>query len=165
MRIHVIRAVLRVVFQNKDSRVVPVGAIGDSLDDAANCKVIVRQGSRWPRLAGLRAFGVIVGQVHDYQIGERVLAGPAVTLELLELVQELVGAKLVGILDAEHWVERIEVVAQLGLGGEADADHRYGPWIGAGPAARIANIGRDGLSFIYGGARALHSRRQGWTPL
>ena len=63
MRIHMVRAVLGVVFQNKDGRVLPVRAVGDRFDDASQRQVVIRNRGRRTRKMRTRAARMVVGQI------------------------------------------------------------------------------------------------------
>ena len=66
--IDVIGTVLSVIFQNKNSSVVPVRAVGDRFDDATEGKIVIRNrgggfGTTRPGTAGM-----VVGQVEQDKI-------------------------------------------------------------------------------------------------
>ena len=63
MRVNVVGAILGVVFQNKDRGVIPIGAVRNGIDHAAERQVIVGNGGGRARQLGTRAAGVIVGQI------------------------------------------------------------------------------------------------------
>src|SRR5690242_9493580 len=60
--VDVVGAVLRVVFEDEDGGVVPVGAVGDGFNDAADGEIIVGEGSGGSGLAFVEAGSVIVGE-------------------------------------------------------------------------------------------------------
>ena len=68
MRVHVIAAVLRIVLQNKDGRVVPVRAMRKCFHHPAHRQVIVRHGRLRCRQARLRPEGVVVAQAQDHEL-------------------------------------------------------------------------------------------------
>ena len=54
MRVHMVPAILRVVFQDEKRGVFPEGRVGDGLDGSANGKVIVGDGGFGSGSAGAR---------------------------------------------------------------------------------------------------------------
>src|SRR5579872_2181073 len=98
MRIHVIGAVLSVIFDDENGGVIPVRTVRNSLDDAAHGKVVVGNAGGGLALPGAGCGGVVVGQAQQHeirQLGALVLLARA--NKLFKLVQKLVGAQLVGI--------------------------------------------------------------------
>ncbi len=77
MGVDVVGTVLRVVFENENGGIVPVRAVGDGVDDAANGKVVVGNGGCGTRLALSAAGGVIVGKAQENELRETVFAGIA----------------------------------------------------------------------------------------
>src|SRR5215470_5850741 len=97
MRIDVIGTVLRVVFENEDGGVFPVGTVRDRLDDAAEGEIVIGNVGGRSRAPGPCASGVVVGQMHRDELREFPLfALPASSDEAIELREKLVGAQLVG---------------------------------------------------------------------
>src|SRR5258708_7473716 len=115
MGVDVVAAVLGVVFQDEDGGVVPVGAVRDSVDYAAQGQIVVGDRGLGARAIRSRAAGVIVGKIEQHEGGELELgvffrfAGVNVGREFVE---EFVGAELVGIVGIEIGIERIEMIAQ-----------------------------------------------------
>ena len=70
MRVHVIGAVLSIVFDDEDRRVIPVRTVRDRLYHSPDGEVVVRHGSGGARLSGRGAVGVIVGQVEKHVGGK-----------------------------------------------------------------------------------------------
>ena len=60
MGIDVVGAVLRIVFEDENSGVVPIGAVRDGVHDAADGQIVVGNRSGGARLALCSAGGVIV---------------------------------------------------------------------------------------------------------
>ena len=60
MRVYMIAAILRVVFEDEENRVVPEGRVGDGFDRAPHCKIVIgyRGLRRWA--AGFGSRGVVV---------------------------------------------------------------------------------------------------------
>src|SRR5438552_7304 len=117
MRVDVIGAILSIVFEDENGCVVPVGAVRDRLHDAAQRKIIVSDGCGRARLARSGAAGVIVRQIEQYEL--RQLGSLPLFLganEASELVEKLVGAKLIRIFSVEVGEARIEVVTQSRFG-------------------------------------------------
>ena len=97
MGVDVIGAVLRVVFDHEDGSVVPVRAVGDGIDNAAEREVVIGDRGLRRGLARTRASGVVVGKVEQREL--RKLFGASLRFhKLVELAQEFVGAELVGIV-------------------------------------------------------------------
>src|SRR5215472_14411421 len=101
MGVDVIRTILSVVFEHKNGCVIPVWAVGDGVDDAAQGQIVVGDVGGRPGAVGTRAAGVIVGQIEQneawhLEIGAFVrLAGAHVGAELVE---KFVGPKLIGVI-------------------------------------------------------------------
>src|SRR5512132_4298034 len=94
MRIDVVRAVLRVVFQHEYRGVLPVSAVRDRVDDPAEREIVVgNHRARGPRVARGPP-RVIVTDADDGELRQR-----SVAFELLKLLEPDVDAPLV--LDAE----------------------------------------------------------------
>ena len=140
MGVDVVGTVLRVVFEDEDRGVVPVRAVGDGVDDAANGQIVVGNGSCGTRLALCAAGGVIVRKAQENELRESVFAGIASGEEAIELVEELIDAELIGIGNFEIREERIEMSAQFDLRGNIFGEDGNVPRIRAGTAARIADI-------------------------
>ena len=68
MCVNVVRAVLRVILHDENSRLVPRAALRNRFDDAPECQIIVggTRFRRWASLGG--ATGVIVWQADDHQV-------------------------------------------------------------------------------------------------
>src|SRR5438093_8104716 len=116
MGVDVVGAVLGVVFDDEDRSVVPVGAVRDGLDDAAESEIVVGDGSRGTRNAGGGTVGVVVGEIEEDELRElSSLPFSAGANEIFEFVEELVGAELVGIHGVEVGIQRVEVVAKSRL--------------------------------------------------
>ena len=117
MGVDVVGAVLGVVFDDEDRSVVPVGAVRDGLDDAAESEIVVGDGSRGTRSAGGGTVGVVVGEIEQDELRQlSSLPFFAGANEIFEFVEEFVSAELVGIHGVEVGIERVEVVAQRRFG-------------------------------------------------
>src|ERR1700733_5017991 len=147
MSVNMIGSVLRVVLQNEDGRVVPIGAVRNGIDDAAYSQVIVRHRGLRRGLRGTRASGVIVGQIEQSELGKFFIRSLAL-YELAELAQEFVGAKLVGIIGIEVGKLRIVVVTERDLGRTHELELRNRPWPRTLSTWRIANVWRQRFTFI-----------------
>ena len=62
MRIHVVAAVLRIVFENEERRVVPEWRMRNRIDGAAHRQIVIRNRRLRCRLARRGSRGVIVRQ-------------------------------------------------------------------------------------------------------
>src|SRR5690349_19155722 len=100
-----VRSVLSIIFQNKDSRTGPIPALRNDFDKPAQGQIIVRHHSRWRRVPWLRSHGVIVRQVHNNELWKL-----AVPFELPELALELVYACLIGYISDLVLVARIKMI-------------------------------------------------------
>src|ERR1019366_1089578 len=100
MSVNVVGAVLRIVFDDEDGGVVPVGTVGDGVDDAADRQIVVGDRGLRRGLAGTRASSVIVGQIEKREL-RKFFGGSFGFHELVELAEEFVGAELVGIVGIE----------------------------------------------------------------
>src|SRR2546428_949180 len=149
VRVDVIGAVLSIVFQNEDGRVIPVRTMGDGLHYAAEGKIVVSYIGGRAGLTRPSAASVIVRKIE--QDKGRQLSSVALlasTHKTFELVEELVSAQLVWVLRAEVRIQRIEVIAQHGLARLHALEHRYRPRPRAGGAVRLADIGRQGFALV-----------------
>src|SRR6185369_7336613 len=141
MRVNVVGAMLRVVFENEDSSVVPVRAVRDSLHDTANCQIIVRDRSGGAWHARLSAVRVVVGKIEQDELRQlSSLAFLARAHKSFKLVQKFVGAELIGILSIEIWKQRIEVIAPRCLHCLCALQHRDGPWPWARRTVRLPDV-------------------------
>src|SRR5581483_223956 len=111
--VHVVGAVLRVVFNDENGRVIPVRTVGDGFDYSTHRKIVVGDRSCRARLLRRGTVRVIVREVEQYErrqlVAVSVVSSPN---ETFKFVQELVGAELVGILRVEVRKSRIKVIAQ-----------------------------------------------------
>src|ERR1700728_3902652 len=131
MGVDVVRAILRVVFEDKDGGVIPVRTMRNSIHNAAESVIVVGHGSRRARKVRRRAACVVDGYIQQNKGGHlksRALILLAGANESGVLVQEFVGAKLVGIFRVEVRKQRIEVIAQFRLARFNPAEQRYLPW-------------------------------------
>ena len=96
MRIHVIGAVLGVVFQNENCGAGPETRFGDPFHQLAHGVIVIGGSGERSDLAGGGARGVVVAQAHDDQA--RHVAG---FLVFGEFVQKDLGAIDVGIVQVK----------------------------------------------------------------
>jgi len=105
--------ILRVVFNNEDCRVVPIGAMRHRLDHTSDRQVVVGDRGSRTRFSRGCPVGVVIGQIQEDKGRQfRPLALIPRADELAELIQKLVRPQLVGIRGVEireHW---IKVVSQ-----------------------------------------------------
>src|ERR1700686_435989 len=152
--VDVVGAVLGVIFENEESSIVPIGAVGYGVHDAPDSQVIVSNGGGGLGFVLGATGGVVVGKAKQDELGHGVMARVAGGNELVEFVEEFVGAELVGIVDPKIRVQRVEVVAELELGGDIFGQDGDGPGIGTGATARVANIVWQRLAFVDEGVGA-----------
>ena len=110
MRIDVVCTVLCIVFEDKDRSVLPIRTMRNRVHHSSKSEIVIGYscgGRGNPRLSGRR---VIVGQAQQDELWHRVVSGSALRDELLELVKELVSAKLIGKIQIEIRIPRIEVI-------------------------------------------------------
>src|ERR1035438_1784055 len=69
VRIHMVGAVLRVIFDDKDRRLGPELRVADRLDELAQREIVVADIRGWGELPGGRAVRMIVGQTENLQAG------------------------------------------------------------------------------------------------
>src|SRR5713101_1991776 len=74
--------------------------------------------------------------------------------ESVELVQEFIGAELVGIGDLEIRIQRVEVTTEFHFGCDILGQNWNGPRVGTRVTARVADIIFQSLAFVDGGAGA-----------
>ena len=155
-------AILGVVFDDEDRRVVPVRTVRDGFDHAADREIVVRDRGRRARLAGRRAVGVIVRQIEQdegWQLGS--LAFFAGANKILKLVEEKVGAQLVRIFRVEIREPGMKVVPQGRLAGLHPFQYRHVPGPRAGRSVRLAHVGRKRFTLANHGALALRAKGEG----
>src|SRR5215468_9155148 len=153
--------VLRIIFEDEDGRVIPVGAVGDGIDDASYCEIIVGDRSGGARLALGAAGSVIVWQAQEKELGHPVQVFSTQGNEAVEFVQKFVGAKLIGIRNLKVGEPRIEVAAEFFLRGDVFCQDRNVPWIGTGSTTRGTDILFERFSFLDDRALAFSSRNHG----
>ena len=68
--VDVIGAVLSVIFENENRRIVPVGTVRDRLHHATDREVIIGDACGWAGLSRSGAVGVIVGQIKKNERGQ-----------------------------------------------------------------------------------------------
>src|SRR5579872_4404784 len=97
MSVHMVGAVLRIVFENEDGCVIPVRTMGDGIDHAAYSQVVIRYRGCWCRVVGLGAAGVVITQAQQ-NILRKLSSFVLLTRlhERVEFVHELVHTKLIG---------------------------------------------------------------------
>ena len=83
-----------------------------------------------------------------------VLTRAACGNELVELVEEFIGAELIGIRDLEIRKHRVEMAAKFDFRGDILGQNRDSPRIGTRSAVRLADIVWQRLAFMDEGARA-----------
>src|SRR5216684_4664302 len=138
MGIDVIGAVLRVVFEDEDGGIVPVGTMRNGIDDPAEREIVIGDRRLRSWLAGTRASGVVIGQVEQREL-RKFFGGSLRFHKFIELAEKFVGAELVGIVGIEVWELRIIVLAQRGFCGTHTLHLRNRPRPGTWPTARIAD--------------------------
>src|SRR5580700_3578262 len=98
VRVHMVGTVLRVVFQNENCRVIPVGAVRNGVNHAAEREVVVGYGGCRARQIRSRASGVIIRQIkknESRQLEVRTFMRVAGAYVRGEFIQKFIGAKLV----------------------------------------------------------------------
>src|SRR5579864_9027928 len=131
MRVDVVSAILRVVFENKNGSVIPIWAVRNRIDDASESQVIVGYVGCRARTIGARSSGMVVGEIEQdkrRQLELRALVGLVRAHVRAEFVQEFIGTELVGIVGIEVRIERIEVISEHGLSRLDSAEKRNRPW-------------------------------------
>src|SRR5579884_2977253 len=101
MRVDMVGAILRVVLDYENRRVVPVRTVGDRLGDTSHGKIVVGYRRIWRRRAGLCAGGVVVGQTHQAKVRKlgAMTCFPGL-YESCKLPQKFIGPELVRIFDS-----------------------------------------------------------------
>src|SRR5688572_19660114 len=72
MCIDVVRAILGIVFNDENCRVLPVGAPGDSLDQKPNGVIIIGDEELWGGNAGPDPLSVVIREAHYRKVGQPV---------------------------------------------------------------------------------------------
>ncbi len=125
MSVNMVRAILRVVFQDKDRRVVPVGTVRHRLNHSTDREVIVGNGSVRRRQTRVRPRSVVIRQPQQNKLRHLLAAAARARFHKAgEFAQKFVSAKLVRIVKLEIGVLRIEMPLQLRLGGRVIGNQR-----------------------------------------
>ena len=112
MSVDMVGAVLGIVFENEDGSVFPVGAVRDSIDQAADGEIVIGHRGLWSGHAGSSAGGVIVGKAEHHEVRELFATARLTGFdEAVELVQEFISAQLVRIVNPEIGEVGIEMAA------------------------------------------------------
>ena len=127
MRIHVIRAVLRIILQDEERCRIPEWRMRDGLYRAAHGKIVVGHRRLWRRPARPRPRRVIVGQAELDEIRHGVAALFQVGQPALQVAQKNLHANLVGHGEFEVRRFRRKVPHQFRLGGRVFVDQRNRP--------------------------------------
>src|SRR5512143_3187794 len=90
MRVHVIRTVLRIVFEHEDRRLLPVAALRDGFYQPAERDIVLGDHGAWRWILGPRTGRVISSEPDDAERGQ-----PAGALELAELFEPDIDAAVV----------------------------------------------------------------------
>ena len=77
MRIDVVGAILRVVFEDENGGVVPIRAVRNRIDDAAERQIVIGYRGLWRGLARRACLRVIVGQVEQGELRKLFGAFPS----------------------------------------------------------------------------------------
>ena len=159
MRVHVVGAVLGIVFEDEEGRVVPEGRVRDSIDGAADGQVVVGNGGLGRGSAGPRARGVVVGQAQLDEVRAWCLCLARDRRSTASGgAQKDRNANLVGNEQIEVRVFRREVADEFRLGGDVGGDERNGP----GPLVdAAAPLGGERLAGSDGFVRAAVPRKHG----
>ena len=100
VRIHMIRAGLRVVFHNENCRVFPIRARRNRFDEPSNGIIVVRHHELWRRKSLLDSRSVIVGKTKNRQRGYGIrLACFALRDEFLKLSEPLAKPRVASAVD------------------------------------------------------------------
>ena len=137
MGIDVVGSVLRIIFQNEEGGVVPIGAVSNGLDCPPHCQVVIRDRRPGSRHPGSGSRGMVVGQAKLHKLWHGIPALPAICNPLAKVGKKLFHAQLIGKAQIEVWVEWVKVTHQFGLGSHVLLDQRDWPGIGAGAATVI----------------------------
>ncbi len=127
VRIHVVRAALRIVFQDEERRVVPERGVRDRLHCPAHRQIVVCHGSFRRRAARRRSRRMIVGQPQHDEVRHRVLAGLFIHNPPRQMLLEDVFPHLVRHPQVEVRSLRRKVPHQLRLGRPVCLDQRDRP--------------------------------------
>ena len=159
-----ISAVLRVVLQHKDRRVIPVRTVRHRLHDPPDREIIVGNRCIRRRHARSRTRSVIVGQPQQHELRQLLAAAGLARLhEAGKLAQKFIGAQLIGIVEFEVGISRIEVPLELRLGRRVVRDQRNRVLVGTLAAAEVRWQRLPRLYFSARTRRRLRGRRAtGW---
>src|ERR1039458_5084450 len=138
MCIDVIGAILRVILEDEDGRVSPIGAAGNGFHHASHSEIIVRDGGVRRGRSRTGPGRVVVRQAQEHKAWQLLShASFAGMNENSKLTQKLVGAELVGIAYIEVRKVGIEVAAQLRLVRGVVGDQRNLVLVRALPSAQL----------------------------
>src|SRR2546426_10074093 len=113
MRVHMVGAVLRIVFDYEYRGIVPVGAVRNRFDNTAQRQIVIRHRGSGTGLSSTGAAGMVIGQIEQNkrgQFGPRALVAGA--HKAIELIDELIGAELVGVVALEVGIIGVELITQ-----------------------------------------------------
>ena len=160
VRIHVVGAVLCVVFDDENRGIVPVRTARNRFDHSPDGEVIIRNRRCRARLAGAGTDGVIVRQIKQHQLREFTAAALCASAhKAIEFVQEFVGSKLIGIIKFEIGEIRVVMIPQQDFSRLSGFDQRHRPWPRTLRAMRVAHVRRKRITFMHDGSRAFSGLR------
>src|SRR5271157_3921232 len=153
MSVHVIGAVLRIVFEHEDRRVVPVRAVREGFYHAAQSEVVIGYRRSRRRRSGTCAGCVVIGQPQQHELWQLLASATFARLHKPgEFTQKFIGAKLLGIFNSEVGVVRVEVSTQLWLGRRVIRNQGNRELVGALATTQLLRKIFPGLDFL---ARAI----------
>src|SRR5579862_121177 len=165
--VDMVGTVLGIIFENEDSRIVPIGAVRNGVDHSPQSQIVIGHRCGGARPVGTRAPGVIIWKIEQHKgwklkiiafvRSSRTNVGP-------EFIQKFIGAELVGIVGVEVRKERVEVIAQHCLGGLDPLEQWHGPRPRTRDAMWITDIVGQHLPLFYIAARARSFQRR-WSSL
>lgn len=115
MRVDMVGAVLRIILNQENGRVIPIRAMRHRIHHASDCQIVVSNGGSGRRLANPRSASVIIGQPELNELRQFVCAATSF-YKFIKLAKKLVGTKLVRVINREIRVQRINVIALRLLG-------------------------------------------------
>src|SRR5450755_2454527 len=110
MRVDMVGAILRIVFNHEDGGVLPIGAVRNGIDNASDREIVIGYRSLWRGLSGTRASGMVIRKIEQCELRE-FFGAPLCFHKLVKLPQKFIGAKLIGIIGIEIGKERVKMIA------------------------------------------------------
>src|SRR5579859_2317606 len=163
MCIDMIGAILRVILEHENCRVIPIGAMRYRIHHASDRQVVISNGGSRCRFANPGSASVIVRQPQLNEPRQFVCAATSF-YKSVKFAKKLVGTELVRVFNREIRVQSVNVISLSPLGRPNAFQPRNWPRPGARPSIRIAGACGQPLS-RFDFARRARCRNRRWRAL